>query len=57
MLAWSYCQKQPPEVFVEIGMLRHFAKFTENHLCQRLFFRAWARNFFQKESLTQVFFL
>ena len=31
-------QKQPPEVFYEKGVLRNFAKFTEKHLCQGLFF-------------------
>ena len=30
-------QKQPPEVFYKKGVLRNFAKFTEKHLCQRLF--------------------
>ena len=27
-----------PEVFCKKGVLRNFAKFTEKHLCQRLFF-------------------
>ena len=31
-------QKQPPEVFRKIGVLRNFAKFTGKHLCQSLFF-------------------
>ena len=33
----SECQKQPPE-FCEKGVLKSFAKFTEKHLCQSLFF-------------------
>ena len=36
---------------VRKGVLRNFAKFTGNHLCQSLFF-----NFIKKETLTQVFF-
>ena len=31
-------QKQPPEVFYKKGVLKNFAKFTGNHLCQSLFF-------------------
>ena len=31
-------QKQPPEVFNKIGVLKNFAKFTEKHLRQSLFF-------------------
>ena len=31
-------QKQPPKVFCKKGVLRTFAKFTGNHLCQVLFF-------------------
>ena len=31
-------QKLPPEVFCKKGVLRNFAKFTEKHLCQRIFF-------------------
>ena len=31
-------QKQPLEVFFKKGALRNFAKFTEKHLCQSLFF-------------------
>ena len=27
-----------PEIFLKKGVLRNFAKFTGNHLCQRLFF-------------------
>ena len=27
-----------PEVFYEKGVLRNFARFTGNHLCQSLFF-------------------
>ena len=32
-----------PEVFCKKGVLRNFAKFTEKHLCQRLFFNKVAR--------------
>ena len=35
---WMYYQKQPPEMFCKKGVLRNFAKFTEKHLCHRLFF-------------------
>ena len=31
-------QKQSPEVFHKKSVLRNFAKFTEKHLCQSLFF-------------------
>ena len=31
-------QKQPPEVFCKKRVLNNFAKFTGQHLCQRLFF-------------------
>ena len=31
-------QKQPPEVLCKKGVLRNFAKFTEEHRRQRLFF-------------------
>ena len=34
----SECQKHPPELFCEKGVLKSFAKFTEKHLCQSLFF-------------------
>ena len=30
-------QKQPPEVFCKIGVLKNFANFTEKHLCWCLF--------------------
>ena len=36
MVIWK--EEQPPEVFCEKGVLRNFAKFTEKHLCQSLFF-------------------
>ena len=39
-----------PEVFCKKGVLRNFAKFTEKHLCQGLFF-----NFIKKETMAQVF--
>ena len=50
-----------PEVFCKKDVLRNFAKFTEKHLCQRLFFnkvaglRPQACKFPKKESLAQVF--
>ena len=31
-------QKQPPDVFHDIGVLKIFAKLTGKHLCQSLFF-------------------
>ena len=31
-------QKQPSEVFCKKSVLKNFAKFTEKHLCQSLFF-------------------
>ena len=31
-------QKQPPKVFCKKGVLKNFAKFTGEHLCQSLFF-------------------
>ena len=42
---------------VKKGVLRKFAKFTEKHLCQGLFFNkvVGACNFIKKEALTQVF--
>ena len=47
---------------VKKGVLRHFANFTEKHLCQSLFFnkvaglgRPQACNFVKKETLAQVF--
>ena len=43
---------------VRKGVLRNFAKFTEEHLCQSLFFnkvRPKACNFIKKETLSQVF--
>ena len=49
---WFYkWQKQPPEVFCKIGVLRSFAKFIGKHLCQSL----WACNFIKKETAAQVF--
>ena len=39
MRMWQiFLQKQPPEVFCKKAVLRNFTKFTEKHLCQRLFF-------------------
>ena len=31
-------QKQPPEVFYKIDVLKNFEKFTGKHRCQSLFF-------------------
>ena len=31
-------QKQPPEMFYKKGVLKNFAKFTGQHLCQGHFF-------------------
>ena len=39
-----------PEVFCKKGVLRNFAKFTEKHLCQSLFFNKVARLFLQNTS-------
>ena len=46
-----------PEVFCEKGVVRKFTKFTEKHLCQRLFFnkvaglkRLWHRFFVSKNT-------
>ena len=36
MVIWK--EEEPPEVFCEKSVLRNFAKFTEKHLCQSLFF-------------------
>ena len=33
-----FLQKQPPDVFCDKSVLRNFAKFTGEHLCQSLFF-------------------
>ena len=52
-------QQQSPEVFSKKGVLRNFAKFTGEHLCQSLFFNKVAGNepykFIKKETLAQVF--
>ena len=45
-------------MFCKKGVFRNFAKFTEKHLYQRLFFNevaGLACNFVKKESLAQVF--
>ena len=34
----QYVQKQPPEVFFEKDVIKHFANFTRKHLCWSLFF-------------------
>ena len=37
-------QKQPPQGFLKKGVLRNFAKFTGNHLCQETSFVSfWSR--------------
>ena len=48
MIGKVIVQKQPPEMFCKKGVLRDFAKFTGNNLCQ-------ACNFIKKETLAQVF--
>ena len=51
-------EKQSLEVFCKKGVLKNFAKFTEKHLCQSLFFNKNAGatcNFIKKETLTQMF--
>ena len=35
----SLYKSSPPHVFCKQGVLRNFAKFTEKHLCQSLFFK------------------
>ena len=35
----SIGKRQPPEVFCEKGVLRHFTKFTRKELSQSLFFK------------------
>ena len=47
-----------PKAFYKIGVLKNFAKFTEKHPCQSLFFNKIADvayNFVKKETLAQVF--
>ena len=48
-----------PEVFCKKGVLRNFAKFTEKHLCQSLFFNKVAdlrlQLYLKKDSSTGVF--
>ena len=59
MLSLANNRSNRPEVFCKKGVLRNFAKFTEKHLCQSLFFNKVARpeacNFIKKEILTPVF--
>ena len=43
-----------PEVFCKKGVLRNFAKFTEKHLWQSLFFNK-VTGLIEKENLAQVF--
>ena len=60
-ILWMLLQKQPPEVFCKKGVLRNFAKFTEEHLCQSLSFnkaaglRTEACNFIKEETLARAF--
>ena len=44
------CRSSQRRCSIKKGILKNFAKFTEEHLCRSLFF-----NFFKKEILTQVF--
>ena len=46
----SYFKSSRPDESCKKGVLRNFAKFTEKHLCQGLFF-----NFIKKETMAQVF--
>ena len=53
-------QKQPPEVFCKIGVLKNFAKFTGKHLrqsprCLSLNFRKFLRTSFSIEHLWWLF--
>ena len=52
-------QKQAPEVYYKKGVLKNFAKFTEKHLCQSLFFKLNCKskvcNFIKKDTLAQMF--
>ena len=43
------------EGFCKKGVLRNFAKFTGNHLCQSLVFDNEACNLFKNKTLAQVF--
>ena len=52
----EYCQKQPPEVFCEKGVLYNFTKLTEKHQCQGLFFRCLGLQlYWKRDSVTGVF--
>ena len=42
----AYCQKQPPEVFYQKGVLTNFSEFTGKHLYQNLFFKRLYSRFF-----------
>ena len=49
-------KEQPPELFYKKAALENFAKFTEKHLCQSLFFnKLQARGKKEKKTLAQVF--
>ena len=51
------CNKQSSRGVLKRDVLENFAKFTEKHLCQSLFFnKVQACNFIKKEALAQVFF-
>ena len=47
----SYIRSSRPDVFCEKGVLRNFAKFTGEHLCQSHFFNKKIK----KETLALVF--
>ena len=52
------CRSSRSEVFCKKGVLRNFAKFTEKHLCQSLFFNKvadWGLALLKKITLAQVF--
>ena len=47
-------KKHPPEVFYKKVVLKNFAKFTGNHLCQSLCLNKVACNFIKEETLAPV---
>ena len=53
------CRSSRPEVFCKKGVFKNFAKFTEKHLCQNLFFNKVAGlrsvTLLKQETLTQVY--
>ena len=56
--SWAMFRSSRSEVFCEKDVLRNFAKFTEVHLCQSVFFNKIAGliacKFVKKETLAQV---